>query len=276
MRIFISVDAEGCSGIYKLAQVIAGNPDYEFCRRMMEGDVNAAAKGAYKAGAIDVLVNDAHDNSDNIRIENLDPRVRLISGSVKPMSMMEGISGAFDAILLLGYHARKSERGSISHTYSYSRMLEVRINGRPVCEAEINGYLAGCFGTPVVFLSGDQYITEYMRSVVPGIRTVATKRAIGCAAAECVHPYVTWKRIEDGVSAALNELKNNPVKPMADAPYVLEITFVTTSHATLALRLPGSNLTSPTTVRYKAEDYMTIYNAFLCMASLATDFDERA
>jgi D-amino peptidase len=158
MRVFISIDAEGCSGIYKLAQVTAGNPDYEFCRRMMEGDANSAIKGAFDAGALDVLVNDAHDNSDNIRIENLDSRARLLSGSVKPLSMMEGISGAFDAVMLLGYHSRKGERGSISHTYSYGSIFEVRINGRAVCEAEINGYLAGCFGVPVVFFYRDQYI----------------------------------------------------------------------------------------------------------------------
>jgi D-amino peptidase len=241
---------------------------------MMEGDANSAIKGAFDGGAIDVLVNDAHGNSDNIRIENLDPKARLVSGSVKPLSMMEGISGAFDAVLLMGYHSRKGDRGSVAHTYSYAGIFEVRINGRPVSEAEINGYLAGCFGVPVVFLSGDQYITEHMRSIIPGIRTVATKRAIGCAAAECVHPFVAWKRIEEGVAAAIKDLKNNPVNPMADAPYVLEIEFATTSHATLALRLPGSSAASPTTARYKAEDYMTLYNAFLCMTSLAAGFDE--
>jgi D-amino peptidase len=274
MRVFISIDAEGCSGIFKSAQVSAGHRDYEFCRRMMEGDANAAIRGAYNAGAIDVLVNDAHDNCDNIRIENLDPRVRLVSGSVKPLSMMEGISGAFDAVLLLGYHSQNAEYGSAAHTYS-PNMFEVSINGHPANEAQINGYLAGCFAVPVVFLSGDQYITEYMREIVPGIRTVATKRAIGCAAAECLHPDVTRKRIEDGVRAALANLGNNPVKPMADAPYTLEIKFATTSHASLALRLPGSNLTKPTTVRYKAGDYMSIYNAFLCMAALSANFEDR-
>ena len=275
MRVFISIDAEGCSGIFKLSQVTAGHKDYEFCRRMMEGDANAAIRGAYNAGAIDVLVNDAHDSNDNIRIENLDPRVRLVSGSAKPLSMMEGISGAFDAALLLGYHSRKKERGTVAHTYAYSSISEIRINERPVSEAEINGYLAGSFGVPVVFLSGDQYITEHMREIIPGIRTVATKRAIGCASAECIHPDVTWKRIEDGVSAALSDLTNDPVKPMSDAPYLLEIEFATVSHASTAMRLPGSNLTTPTTVRYSAEDYMSLYNAFLCMATLSASFNER-
>jgi D-aminopeptidase len=47
-------------------------------------------------------------------------------------------------------------------------------------------------------------------------------------------------------------------------------------HATLAMRLPGVNSVSPTTVRYKAEDYMSTYNAFLCMTALSESFSEGA
>ena len=275
MKVYISIDAEGCSGIFKLAHVCSEHRDYDFCRRMMEGDANAAIRGAYDAGATEVLVCDAHDNSDNIRIENLDPRARLISGGATPLSMMEGITGDFDAALLLGYHSRKGERGSIAHTYSFSSIREVRINGRPVSEAEISGYLAGHFGVPVVFLSGDQYITEHMRSAVPGLRTVTTKRAIGCSAAECVHPTATWKQIQEEVSAALAPLVTDPIKPMGDAPYTIEIDFGSTSRANLAMRLPGAYLAAPATTRYRAEDYMTIYNAFLCMVTLSSSFSER-
>jgi D-amino peptidase len=275
MRVYISIDAEGCTGIFKFAQVLSGHPEYEFCRRMMEGDANAAIRGAFKAGASDVLVNDAHNDGDNIRVENLDPRARLISGSAKPMSMMEGLDDSFDAAMLLGYHSRKGERGVISHTFSYGRIYEVKINGRPVGEAEINGFLAGTFGVPVVFMSGDQYAAENIESVISGIKTAVTKRAIGCAAAECVHPTVSWKRIEDGVYAALSDLKNSPVKPLTDSPYTLEIQFATTSHAALALRLPGSKSTGPTAVRYKTSDYTALYNGFLCMATLSSAFDER-
>jgi D-amino peptidase len=275
MRVYISIDAEGCTGIFKFAQVLSGHPEYEFCRRMMEGDANAAIRGAFKAGAADVLVNDSHDNGDNIRIENLDPRARLISGSAKPMSMMEGLDNTFDAAMLLGYHSRKSEYGVISHTFSYGRIFEVKINGRLVGEAEINGFAAGTFGVPVVFLSGDQYVTENIESVIPGIKTVATKRAVGCGAAECAHPTVIRERIEEGVYAALSGLKNSPVKPLNDAPYTLDVRFATTSHAALALRLPGSELTGPTTVRYETGDYTALYRGFLCMATLSSAFDER-
>lgn len=273
MRVYISIDAEGCSGIYKLAQVMPENPDYEFCRRMMEGDANAAVRGAFNAGASKVILNDAHNLGDNLRLEKLDPRVTLISGNDRPLSMMEGISSDFDAALLVGYHSRKGEKGVISHTYYYSSMYEVRINGFPVGEAEINGFLAGHFGVPLVFLSGDQYVTHNIGGKVPGIHTVATKRAIGCGAAECLHPEVTQKKIEDEVQKALLDLKN--IKPMAAPPYTLEVQFLTPGHASFASLLPGAQRPSPATVRFEADDYGVLYNAFLCFITLAAGFRER-
>jgi D-amino peptidase len=242
---------------------------------MMESDANAAIEGAFKAGATEVIVNDAHNFGDNLRLDKLDSRAKLISGSDRPLSMMEGISPEFDAAVLLGYHSRKGGAGVISHTYYYSSMSEVRINGAPVGEAEINGLLAGHFGVPLVFLSGDQYVTANISAKVPGIRTVVTKRAIGTAAAECIHPDITRKQIGHEVSEAVAELKNSAIKPMVDSPYSLEIQFATPGHANKAALLPGSRRLSPTTVGFDSSDYGEVFGAFLCLASLASTFDER-
>jgi D-amino peptidase len=275
MRVYISVDAEGCTGIFKLAQVMPENNDYDFCRRMMEGDANAAIVGAFRAGATEVVVNDAHNRGDNIRLDKLDYRARLISGSDRSFSMMEGISPGFDAVMLIGYHNRKGSGGVISHTYYYSAIQEVRLNGTPVGESEINGFLAGSFGVPLVFLSGDQYTTENIKTKVPGIRTVATKKAIGNASAECVNPELTRKLIEDEVCAAISGLRTSAVQPMSDSPYSLEIQFATPGHANHAALLPGSQRVSPTTVGFAAKEYGEIFRAFLCLIILASTFNER-
>ncbi|MDR1514585.1 MAG: M55 family metallopeptidase [Synergistaceae bacterium] len=274
MRVYISVDAEGCTGIFKLAQVMSENGGYDFCRRMMEGDANAAISGAFRAGASEVIVNDAHNSGDNIRIDNLDRRARLISGGDRQFSMMEGISPEFGAAMFIGYHNRKGGGGVISHTYYYSEMQEVRINGTPVGESEINGLLAGSFGVPLVFLSGDQYAAENIKAKVPGIRTAVTKKAIGYASAECVNPEITWKLIEEEVYAAISGLRTSPIKPMSDPPYALEIQFATPGHANRASLLPGSRRVSPTTVGFEAADYSDIFRAFLCLITLASTFNE--
>ena len=87
MKVYISVDAEGISGIYKMSQVLPGKPDYSFLRRMMANDVNAAIRGAAAAGADEILVNDCHNLGDNLVLDQLDCRASLLSGADKPLIM---------------------------------------------------------------------------------------------------------------------------------------------------------------------------------------------
>ncbi len=51
------------------------------------------------------MVNDSHGSMRNIIADQLDPRASLISGSPKPLSMMQGIDSSFDACIFVGYHA---------------------------------------------------------------------------------------------------------------------------------------------------------------------------
>ena len=71
----------------------------------MTEDVNAAVRGAFAAGADEVIVSDGHWNATNILIEQLDPRARLNSGSPRPYSMIEGVDSGVDGVLFVGYHA---------------------------------------------------------------------------------------------------------------------------------------------------------------------------
>ena len=80
MRVLISADAEGVTGITNTNELLFGRPHYEFMRGMMTDDVNAAVDGAFAGGAASVVVNDAHWTMTNIQIERLDPRAELIKG----------------------------------------------------------------------------------------------------------------------------------------------------------------------------------------------------
>lgn len=212
MKVYMSVDAEGISGIVKLSQVSPGDPSYDFARRMMVNDVNAAIRGAARAGATEVVVNDAHNTGDNMYIDQLDCRAKLISGSDKPMVMMQGISGDFDAAFLVGYHTRKGAKGVIAHSWSYGSMVELRINRKPIGEFELNGLMAGHFDVPVVFTSGDDQLAASAKSVVKGIQTTVTKEAVGNGSALCYHPQLTTKAIEE--AAYQGVLHRKDIKPM--------------------------------------------------------------
>ena len=60
MRVLISADAEGVTGITNTSELLIGRPYFEFMRTMMTDDVNAAVDGAFAGGATSVVVNDAH------------------------------------------------------------------------------------------------------------------------------------------------------------------------------------------------------------------------
>lgn len=94
MRIYISVDMEGVTGLVDADDVQPDGRDYERGRSMMAEDVNAAVRGALAAGAADILVNDAHGPMRNLLPEALHPAVRLVRGKPKQMGMLEGLTGS--------------------------------------------------------------------------------------------------------------------------------------------------------------------------------------
>src|SRR5512136_734990 len=119
MKILIAADMEGVTGVVHWDHVSPSHGEYPRFRRLMTGDVNAAIRGAFEAGADEVLVTDGHDNGRNILIEELDPRAHLHSGHLSPFSFVEGIQDGVDGVLLVGYHARIGAFAStLDHTWS--------------------------------------------------------------------------------------------------------------------------------------------------------------
>ena len=173
MKVYISMDAEGISGIYNLGQVMPSHQTlYPWAQRMMANDINAAAEGAFRAGATQVIVNDAHNAGNNLLIDQLDERIDLISGLIRPLGMAQGCELGCDAALLIGYHRRKGAKGVISHSYAYGSMVEMKLNGKIISEHDLVGMCIGAYGTPVVFLSGDDLVIQDAKESVPGIYTV--------------------------------------------------------------------------------------------------------
>jgi len=169
VRVFISVDMEGVCGVVHWNQTQHGKEDYERMRRLMTEEVNAAVEGAFAAGAKEIVVNDSHNAMRNVVIEDLHPDVRLITGSTKPMSMMEGLTGDFDAVFLVGYHSRASST-VLNHTYT-GRVAHYWVNGKVMGETGMNALKAGYHRVPVVLVTGDSVVTkeaqERLGDVVP-------------------------------------------------------------------------------------------------------------
>ena len=277
MKVYISMDAEGISGIFKLAQVMPGHPEYDYARKLMAGDVNAAVAGAFDAGAETVFVNDAHNSGDNLHITDLDERAVLCSGADRPFTMAEGAQKGFDAALLIGYHTRKGSKGVISHSYAYGSMVEMRLNDKIISEYELIGYMIGYYGTPVVFISGDDIVTADAKENVPGIHAVAVKECVSNGAASCIHPNVTARMIRGEVKKALSNLAEEGIKPMTvEGPVRIDVRYTAEAQAWKAMMVPNTERIGETTVRYHGKDYKEAYLAFVAGTVLAGSFGDDA
>jgi D-amino peptidase len=269
LKIFISADMEGISGIFSMAQTDPHEREYERARKLMTEEINSVIEAAFRFGADKIVVNDSHGGMDNILREDLDRRAVLISGNPKPLSMMQGIDSSFDAVFFVGYHARAGfSEAVIDHTYTL-RVLDVKINGKSVGEAGINGRLAGYFGVPVVFISGDQNAVSCAYSELENPVGVVVKEAVGRTSAKLFPFEMVKERLTAGVSKALESIRT--IKPTIEKPPIeLEISFTVSNMADICLLIPGAVKKAPRTVIYKGKDYLETFNVFRVMLMLTS------
>ena len=255
LKVYISADMEGIGGVSTWqVQAAPGAPEYEKFRRLMTLEVNSAVSGAFDAGATEVMVSDSHWNAQNIDIEILDHRARLVRAFPRPQGMMQGIDATFDAVVFIGYHASEGTPSAIlAHTMSSARILEIKLNDTPVPEAGLNAAVAGEFGVPVVFVSGDQVIGEQTRGLLGPIETVAVKQSTGFYSATMTTPAECQRLIHEGVKRAVEGRKG--MKPYRLAhPVRLEVTFKNIVDSELISYLPGVERPRGSTIVFKARD----------------------
>ena len=268
MKVYISIDIEGISGVVKPEQGTPGNPDYERARLLMTQEANAAILGARAAGATAVVVNDSHGDMSNLIIEELDAWADVIFGSPKPFSMMQGLDETFGVALLIGYHARAGTPNAIlDHTYSGKHVANVELNGRPMGEIGLNAALAGCYGVPVGLVTGDQAATDEASSLLGrNLQTVTVKHAVGHQAAICLHP----EEVQSMIRQAAEQALNTTVAPFKlESPVVLRLQLKSSLMADYACLIPGTRRLDGYTVEYAHEDYLTVYKVFRAMIELA-------
>lgn len=272
MNVYISIDLEGVAGVVHVDQTRRTGHDYERARKWMTAEANAAAGGAFDAGAETVLINDSHGDMRNLLIEELDPRVELLSGDLKPLSMVEGVDRGWSCAFFVGYHAGAgSAAGILDHTYHGRVVAGCRVGGRPFNETALNALVAGAYGVPVVLLTGDQAACAQARELLgDGVETVEVKRAVTRYAAQHLHPEEARRRIQDGARRAVERTAAQEPRPFRPAPpYVLECDFVSTAMADAAELLPDTARTAPLTCRYDAgEDAVRLLKALQCWTVL--------
>lgn len=269
MKVFVSVDLEGISGVYSEAQTAIGTPEYQVARGFMQGDVQAAVEACLAAGATEVVIADGHEHGANLAFDWMPAGVSLASGSPSPLSMMHGVDGGFDAALLVGYHARAGTTAAIlEHTYSYD-IFRVRIDEYlEVGEVGINGGLAGLYGVPIVFVSGDDKLAEEARELLPGVECAVVKYGSYRTAGRQLAPAEARAAIRDGVTQALKNRDAWP-KPLDFDGRPMRVTFTSTTACDAACGCPTVQRVDARTVDIPAGDYGQVFKAFLTCVNLA-------
>ena len=271
LKIYISVDMEGISGIVHGDQVSSGTAEYADGRKWMAQDVNAAVEGALAAGATEVVVNDSHGSMRNIDPDDLHPRAILISGSPKPLSMMQGIDSSFAACIFIGYHAKAgTENAILDHTISSSVVCSVKVNGIEMPELGLNAAIAGYYGVPVVLVSGDTAVCKQTGEILgKDVVTVAVKEAQGRLAAKLVPMAEARLKLTAGVKEALGKLPR--IKPYKlVSPYNFELGYHVSAQADMgAMLLPNVKRLDARTLAFNADDYIEGFRTLRALISLA-------
>jgi len=267
MNVLISVDMEGIAGVVSSDHTAASHKEYERFRKLMTAEANAAIEGALAGGADRVVVNDSHGSMTNILIEELNPAAELISGSPKPLGMMQGIGPDVEAVFLVGYHASSGTAAAVlEHTWT-GRVVEVRINGQVVGETGLNAALAGAFGAPVLLVTGDRAVVQEARALLGEIEAVEVKDGVARTAARCLHPRVAQERIRQAAENALT-LRIPPF--VVSSPVTLQAAFQRASQADNAALMPSVRRVDGRTIEWQGEDMIAGYRAFRAMVKLAS------
>ena len=269
MKVFVSADMEGVSGVTHGEHVLRDGREHERARRLMTWEVNAAVEGALEAGAKKVVVNDSHGTMRNIIPEELHEEAELVTGSPKPMFMMEGIDSSFNAAFFVGYHGMRGSYPSIlEHTYSSRVVYDFFINDRVMGETGINAAIAGYYGVPVTLVTGDRRLCEEARTFLRNAVTVVVKEAVGRTAARCISPIKARQLIKNGAAKALKQA--DKVKPFKIKPPInLKVAFINPGMAEVAELIPSSKRIDGRTLSYTSKDLVEVYKAFLAMITLA-------
>jgi D-amino peptidase len=264
LKVFISVDMEGITGVVNWEDVSREGKDYGLFRRIMTEETNAAIEGALAAGATEITVRDSHGSARNILPDQLNPAARLIRDwSGGPKGMMEGVDERYDAVIFIGYHAKAGTPDALLEHTSSGSVTDFSINGMSLPEAGYNALIAGSYGVPVVFAAGDKALCEQIKAFLTDVETVAVKEGIG-AAANNLHPERSHELIRAGVTRALRNLDRfEPFTMQRPYTLVLKLKDEVTVHS--GSHFPGAERTGEWELTYRSDDILEIMYAFGAM-----------
>ena len=128
--------------------------------------------------------------------------------------------------------------------------------------------MAGEFGVPVVFVSGDQSITEKCRQLLGSIETAVVKQALGFFGGIMVHPDESQRRIREGVKRGVE--RRRQLQPYRlTRPVNVEMSFKNQVMAEIISFLPGVKRPNGNTITLAAKDMLEAADYMLVFSNIS-------
>ena len=267
MKVAIWCDMEGVAGICHWDQVSHDKPMYQEGRKLLTNEVNAAVRGAKKAGATQITVVDGHGAGGGYTFYSFIPEL-LEKGADYVFghrwgchvdSLMDGC----DALLMLATHAKAgTPNGVLCHTISGSTWYSMKINGVEYGETALMAGVAGSFNIPTIFASGDEAVCEEVKAMLgQRVVTCAVKKGLGRYTMQTLAPYDACHLIEEKVYEAIQQKKwPKPLK--FRSPVKLEVEFTTPDLVAPFIGKVGVEVTGNRTVTAKGKNLWECWDHF--------------
>lgn len=268
MKILISADLEGASGVTQWRHVLPerGPGEFERIRQYWMGDINAAIEGCLECNnEIYFLVAEAHYEMTYIIPDQLNTHADFISGFFKKNMHLAGIDSSFDGVILFTHAmAGGSPSGVLSHSL-VPAIHNLYLNGKRIGELQLNSALAGWYQVPVIMVIGDLETSNEAKQLFgEDFPTAVTKIGLDRFAAQCLTPQKSQHVIRTTAKNAIDNISARKLL-LPKPPFVLEIEFQGPTMACACTLIPGVQLIESRTIRIVSEDFSDLYNlAHLC------------
>jgi D-amino peptidase len=254
--VFIITDAEGVDGVCRQDQT---DPNNQEMRQLLAGEINAAVQGFFEGGASDVLVWDGHDGGRTLSALTIDPRTKLIMGNLGPTMTFDR---HYSAVAFVGQHARANTLGGVmAHSYSSLGIQTILMNGKPVGEIETRTALAGWFGVPVIFLSGDEAAARDLHAIVPNAQTAVVKEGLANYTCISLTAKAAQALIREGARRAMAKIADiHPYR--VEGPITFQIEYTSRNAPAIKARTSGgADVVDARTIRYHGKNFIEAWTS---------------
>jgi len=271
IRILVLHDMEGLSGQNDPRTFDFNQPEYKHGQELLAGDVNAVIEGLYAGGATEVWVVDGHGSGNpdpDVRADLLDKRAKQVFRDTEFDSYFDLVEPkAYDAVAVVGMHAKTGSRGFASHTFTLG--IGLKINGREITETELVALSWGRQGVPVIFASGDNKLAADLAGMT-WIEYVTVKNATAADSAELRPISEARADLTAHARKAVENLRGGKTQSMqVSLPMTAGLKAVPPASLTVLEGVPGITY-ADSTVTFPADSLAQAYQGMLKLVGVAT------